>query len=116
MTSCAGYGSSSITRGSACYASARYEEGLARLAEAIAAFDKAGDLYEINLAAFHRGCCHFGLGNLAEAVAEARMTFAASARMGDSRTFCSSYLWARATRGNIPFEELKSCFPATRMT
>ena len=24
---------------------------------------------------------------------------------------CASYLWARATRGNIPFEELKSCYP-----
>ena len=25
--------------------------------------------------------------------------------------FASSYLWARATRGNIPFEQLKSCYP-----
>src|SRR5262249_47493133 len=31
--------------------------------------------------------------------------------LGDSRTLCSSYLWARATRGNIPFEELRSCYP-----
>jgi len=44
-------------------------------------------------------------------VAEARWTFASSTRLGDSRTLCSSYLWARATRGNIPFEELKSCYP-----
>ena len=74
------------------YASARYEESLARLTEAIAAFEKAGDLWEVNLAHFHKGCCHFGLGNLAEAVAEARWTFASSARLGDSRTLCSSYL------------------------
>src|SRR5262249_43390717 len=37
--------------------------------------------------------------------------FASSARLGDSRTMCSSWLWARATRGNIPFEGLKSCIP-----
>jgi len=106
-----GYGSSCNYTGIGLYASARYEEGLARLTEAIDAFAKAGDLYELNLANFHRGCCHFGLGNLAEAVAAARGTFASSTRIGDSRTLCSSYLWARATRGNIPFEELKSCYP-----
>jgi eukaryotic-like serine/threonine-protein kinase len=104
-------GYSSNYQGIGHYASARYEEGLARLSEAIEAFDKAGDLYELHLAHFHRGCCHFGLGNLAEAVAEARWTFASSTRLGDSRTLCSSYLWARAARGNIPLEELKSCYP-----
>jgi two-component system sensor kinase len=98
-------------KGIGLYAAARYEEGLPQLAEAIAAFDKAGDLWELNLAHFHKGCCHFGLGNLAEAVAEARWAFAASVRLGDSRTLCASYLWARATRGNIPFEDLKSCYP-----
>jgi tetratricopeptide (TPR) repeat protein len=97
--------------GIGCYASARYEEGIRHLTEAIAGFDKAGDLWELNLAHFHRGCCHFGLGNLAEAVAEARWTFASSARLGDSRSMCASWLWARTTRGNIPFEELKSCIP-----
>ena len=93
------------------YASARYEEGLARLTEAIELFEKTGDVWELHLAHFHRGCCHFGLGNLAEAVAEARWTFASSARLGDARVLCSSYLWARAMRGNLPFEELRSCYP-----
>ena len=93
------------------YAAARYEEGVTELATAIHHFEKAGDPWELNLARFHKGCCHFGLGDLAAALEEARRTFAASARLGDSRTLCSSYLWARATRGNLPFEELKGCFP-----
>ena len=59
-------------KGIGLYASAHYEEGVARLGEAIDHFEKAGDLWELNLAHFHKGCCHFGLGNLAEAVAEAR--------------------------------------------
>jgi len=106
-----GYGSSCNYTGIGLHAAARYEEGLTRLTEAIDAFAKAGDMWELHLAHFHKGCCHFGLGNLAEAVAEARWTFASSARLGDSRTLCSSYLWARATRGDIPFAELQSCYP-----
>jgi tetratricopeptide (TPR) repeat protein len=104
-------GTSCNYTGIGLYASARYEEGIARLSEAISSFEKAGDVWEVHLAHFHKGCCHFGFGNLAEAVAEARWTFASSARLGDSRTMCSSWLWARATRGNIPYEELKSCLP-----
>jgi serine/threonine protein kinase/tetratricopeptide (TPR) repeat protein len=98
-------------KGIGLHASARYEEGLESLSEAIVAFQKAGDLWELHLAHFHKGCCQFGLGNLAEAIAEARWVFASSARLGDSRTLCSSWLWARATRGNFPFEKLKSCYP-----
>ena len=93
------------------YAVAGYEEGLACINVAIEAYEKAGDLWDLNVAHFHRGCCYFGLGNLAEAVVEARWTFASSTRLGDSRTLCSSYLWARSTRGNLPFEQLKSCYP-----
>jgi tetratricopeptide (TPR) repeat protein len=106
-----GYAHSCNYQGIGHYASARYEEGLARLTEAISSFEKTGDLWQLNLAHFHRACCHFGLGDLAEAVAEARWVSARSARLGDSWILCSSYLWARATRGNIPFEELQSCYP-----
>jgi serine/threonine protein kinase/tetratricopeptide (TPR) repeat protein len=92
-------------------ASARYEEALTHLNEAMQGFEKAGDLWQVNLTHFHKARCYYGLGNLAEAVAEARWTFASSARLGDSRTLCSSYLWVRASKGNVAFEELKSCLP-----
>ena len=93
------------------YAAARYEEGLKNLNEAIRAFEKAGDFWETHLARFHRGCCCFGLGRLDEAVAEARAVFNSAARVGDSRTLCASWLWARATQGDFPFEELRGCCP-----
>ncbi|HEV3144733.1 MAG TPA: protein kinase, partial [Gemmataceae bacterium] len=93
------------------FASARYEEGIESLTGALTSFEKAGDLWEVNLAHFHKGCCHFGIGKLAEAVKEARLSFTSSARLGDSRVFCSSYLWARATRGSLPFEAVSSCYP-----
>ena len=106
-----GQGISRAYRGTGLVASARYEEGLSCLAEAIEDFDKAGDLWEVNITHFHAGCCHYGLGNLSDAIIEARWAFESSARIGDSRILCSSYLWARATRGDIPFEEMKSCYP-----
>jgi eukaryotic-like serine/threonine-protein kinase len=93
------------------YANAEYESGIASLDAAVDAFEKAGDLWLLHVSHFHRGLCHFGLGNLAEAVAEARWTFASSARLGDNRIFCSSYLWARATGGDFPFDELRGCIP-----
>jgi tetratricopeptide (TPR) repeat protein len=98
-------------RGVGMVASARYEESLSHLAAATEIFDKAGDLWEVNLAQFHRSCCQYGLGNLSDAIIEVRSTFDSSVRIGDSRILCSSYLWARAARGNSPFEELKSCYP-----
>ncbi len=93
------------------YAAARYEDGHASTTEAIEAYTKTGEKYMSTMAQFHRACCRFGLGNLAEAVIDARETFTNAARVDDSRTFCSSYVWARATRGNIPFEQLQSCYP-----
>jgi len=105
------HGQTTTYRGVGCYASARYAEGVASLSSAVDNFEKAGDLWELNLAQFHRGCCYFGLGNLAAAIAQARWVFAASVRLGDSRSMCSSWLWARAMRGNIPFEEMKVCIP-----
>jgi two-component system sensor kinase len=104
-------GSSCCHTGIGLHASARYVEGMHLLTTAISAFEKAGDQWELHLARFHLACCHFGLGNLADAVTEARSVFASSARIGDSRTMCSSWVWARATRGDIPFEQLRSCIP-----
>jgi serine/threonine protein kinase/tetratricopeptide (TPR) repeat protein len=94
------------------HASARYAEGLKPLKSAINALEKAGDLFEMHLAHFHKGCCHYAMGDLEFAVDEAKRVFESSARIGDSRTMCSSWLWARATQGNFPFEETKSCCPS----
>jgi two-component system sensor kinase len=106
-----GQGQSCNYKGIGLCASARYQQGITRFREAIADYERAGDVWEVHLAHFHKGCCHFGLGELAEAVSEARWVFASSARFGDSRTMCSSWLWARATGGNIPFDRIKTCLP-----
>ena len=53
------------------YASAQYGDGLGRLHEAMRLFEKAGDMWFLHLARFHKGCCHYGRGELADAIAEA---------------------------------------------
>ena len=94
------------------YASALYEEGLAQLTKAIEFFDKAGDLWELNMRISTRVAATSGWATSPRPSPRRGWAFAASVRLGDSRTMCSSYLSARAARGNIPFEELRSCFPS----
>ena len=46
------------------YASAQYEDSLGQLHEAMRLFEKAGDMWTLHLARFHKGCCHYGRGEL----------------------------------------------------
>ncbi len=105
-----GIGHSDSYWGVGLYAAARYEEAADHFSKAIESFTKTGDLWELNIARLHLGLSYYGVGDLAEAVKQARSTFDLSVRVGDSRTHCSSYLWARATNGVLPLEELKSCY------
>jgi eukaryotic-like serine/threonine-protein kinase len=106
-----GQGQSLCYKGIGLFAAARYEEGVSTLAEAIQMLAKTGDLWESNLAHFHKGCCYYGLGDLAQAISEARTTFETSIRIGeDSRAHSAIYLWAKAVHGDLPFDELRTCF------
>ncbi len=67
-----GIGQSLCCKGIGLFAAARYEEGLATLVESIRLLAKTGDLWESNLVHFHKGCCHYGLGDLDGAISEAR--------------------------------------------
>ena len=106
-----GHGQSLCYKGIGLFAAARYEEGVSTLAEAVGMLAKTGDLWESNLAHFHKGCCHYGLGDLAQAIAEVRTTFETSIRIGeDSRAHSAIYLWAKAAHGDLPFDELTTSF------
>ena len=105
-----GMGHTDSYQGIGLYGTARYEDAIEYLHKAIDAFSQAGDMWELNVARFHLGLCHYALGNLAEAIEHAQCTFDLSVRIGDSRSHCSSYLWSRATNGNLPLDELKSCY------
>jgi hypothetical protein len=99
--------------GIGCLSSARFREALVFLDQAMGiwTFGESGDIYALGIARFHRGCSHYMLGDLTRAIADASDTFEAAAKVGDSRTMCSSWLWARATNGNLPFEDLRKRIP-----
>lgn len=92
-------------------ATGQYDAGLQACNESIEGNRKVGEVWEGNLARFHLACCHFQLGELDLAINEAQQTFESSANTNDSRTMCSSWIWARATGGDIPFDKLRACIP-----
>lgn len=93
------------------YATAQYQQGIRSSQEAVERLQISGDFYHLHLSQFHLGSCYLGLGKLEEAIAQAKQTFQSAARVGDSRVLCSSYLWARATGGDFPFDQLQPHFP-----
>ena len=96
-------------RGMSRWAAGHYEEGLKYLKEGIEAFARMGDFWYLNFSRFHAACCYYAMGDLAAAITEARETFACSTRIGDTRSNCSLYVWAKAMQGQLPFDELQSC-------
>ncbi len=98
-------------QGVACFARAKYREGIELLEQACEQFERVGDEWEANFARFHLGMCHFALGELESAARIQESTCKASIALGDSRALCSSYGWSRATDGTFPFAEIDSQLP-----
>jgi tetratricopeptide (TPR) repeat protein len=95
------------------FASARFEESIAKLDESLDLYRKAGDQWEINATRLFWALCHEKLGNLPETIEVARPKFAEGVRLGDDNS-CHFGLsaWSIGARGSLPFEELKSLFRA----
>jgi tetratricopeptide (TPR) repeat protein len=108
-----GLGHSYAYEGGGLYCLCRYDEAIEKLDKAVDSFNQTGDLWELNMATFHRGMCEYLLGNIQVAAADAQSTFADARNMGDTRAMCSSFLWAVATDGRFPFDDVKrSVLPA----
>lgn len=105
-----GLGQSYGWQGIGLYASGRFEEGVVVLQQAVESFTRTGDLWELNMARFHLGCCYWRLGRMVEAAECARDTFETSIRIGDSRSHCSLLLWSRTVDGELPFSDLEGRF------
>jgi serine/threonine protein kinase/tetratricopeptide (TPR) repeat protein len=101
-------GHSLAYKGLGLYSAGRYHEALECLATAKDLYVKTGDLWEENLAAYHAACCHYRLGNHAQAINEARQTFEVAVRMGeDAMAHYAIDVWSKAAQGDLPFDQLK---------
>ncbi|MBL8818571.1 MAG: protein kinase [Planctomyces sp.] len=89
---------------------ARFEDTIQKAIPGTIAFSKLGDLLEEHFAHFSIGMSQYGLGNLNEALQKAKWIFDSCVRHGDNvfgpMALC---LWARASRGQLPVDELVGC-------
>lgn len=88
----------------------RYEDTIVKATPGTIVFSKLGDLMETHVAHFSIGMSNYGLGQLDKALEKSKWIFESCVRHGDNvfgpMAFC---LWARASRGNFPFDELVGC-------
>ncbi len=98
---------------------ARFEETIEKALPGTIAFSKLGDLLETHFAHFSIGMSYFGLGQLDKALEKAQWIFDSCVRHSDNvfgpMALC---LWARASRGQFPFDELVGClgiFPGNNL-
>lgn len=102
-----------------CLGAARYEDTIEKATPGIVAFSKLGDLLEYHLAQFNCAAAHYGLGEHDRAIEIARLVFESSVRHGDN--CCGPLalsLWARASHGHFPYDELVNCvslFPGNHL-
>jgi signal transduction histidine kinase/tetratricopeptide (TPR) repeat protein len=102
-----GQGQSLHFHGVALYAATRYEEALAKLAEAIRLLERTGDQWEINTAAWNIALCYYRLGDLPRAAALAQRVYRTAAEIGDHASSAISLsVWAKAAEGDVPAEAL----------
>jgi len=68
------------------------------------------DAWQLTITRFWRTNVHFRLGNLTDAIQQARATFEMANRFSQHRlTLFSLYIWTRATNAALPFDQLKEC-------
>jgi signal transduction histidine kinase/tetratricopeptide (TPR) repeat protein len=102
-----GQGQSLHFHGVALYAATRYEEALAKLAEAIRLLERTGDQWEINTAAWNIALCYYRLGDLPRAAALAQRVHRTAADIGDHASSAISLsVWAKAANGDVPADAL----------
>jgi serine/threonine protein kinase/tetratricopeptide (TPR) repeat protein len=104
------FGRFQLFRGLASYSAGSLDEALESLDKSTECFKKIGDKWHYHLATFHLGLVHQAMGNLPKATELAKETFVSSVRIGDTRSHCSSYLWAKSVGGDLDLCELKACY------
>jgi tetratricopeptide (TPR) repeat protein len=96
--------------GLGCLGAARYKETIEKATPGMTAFEKLGDKVELFHAHLDIGIANYRLGRLGEATAKAQWVFESAVRVGDNSVGpLALSLWAYATRGRLPFDELVPC-------
>ena len=104
-----GQGQALNFHGVVLYAASRYEECIEKCREAVRLLDRAGDLWEVNVALVHNELCLFRLGDLPAASSLAKRIHVSGVELGDaSASGFSLDVWAWSTGGQVPAEVLQT--------
>src|SRR5439155_10596750 len=79
-----GQGQSLHFHGVVLYAASRYAECIDKCREAVRLLERTGDQWEVNIARYQIAASQYRLGNLEEAVAEARRMYQSGIELGDA--------------------------------
>ncbi len=104
-----GQGQSLHFYGVILYAGGRYVECIEKCREAVRLLERTGDYWELNIARFYLAACHYRLGDLGPAVAEARRVRQSGLQLGDAQSAgISLEMWAKAAGGRLPADQIEA--------
>lgn len=91
------------------YSFSNYSECLRESSQAVAILERTGDFWEVHIARYQYAASLFRLGNLSEAVEQARINYRSAVERSDFQgTGNIIEVWARASLGNIPLDVLQT--------
>jgi len=104
-----GQGQSLHFLGVVLFAASRFDECAENCREAIALLDRTGDVWEANMARYHLAEALYHLGDLGEAVAEARRMYQSGNDVGDVQAIAVILVvWGAADFERFPVAELEA--------
>lgn len=103
-----GQGQSLHYQGVVLYVASRYRECVEKCREAVRLLERTGDFWEVHIARYQVAAGLYRLGELSEAVAEARRIHLSGLELGDFQASGISLdVWGRAADGGVPQDALK---------
>ncbi|MEJ7594160.1 MAG: hypothetical protein WKF77_21690 [Planctomycetaceae bacterium] len=104
-----GQGQANSFHGLILYVASRYTEGIEKCRESVIQLERAGDLWEVNIARHHVSRCLYRQGNLSGAAAEAMRMYQSGVELGDVQAMGMSLdIWMLASGGQVPPEILQT--------
>ena len=92
-----------VRDGLVLYAAARFRQCAEACREAIPLLERTGDCWQVHIARFQYSCALYRLGDMAEALEQAKLQHYSGIEVGDEQAAGISLdIWARATCGAVP--------------
>ncbi len=103
-----GQGQSLSFYGVVLYAASRFRECVEKCREAVRLLERTGDWWEVHIARYQIAASLYRLGNLREAIVEAKLLHSSGLKLGDEQASGISLdIWALASGGKVPHDTLK---------